>query len=36
MDYSGTVLLVGISYDRKTRLHQCRIEDAVLHERKIP
>lgn len=36
MDYSGTVLLVGISYDRKTRLHQCRIEDAVLHESKIP
>lgn len=29
-DYSGTVLLVGISYDRKTKQHQCKIENAVL------
>lgn len=27
--YSGNLLLVGISYDRKTRKHSCRIETAV-------
>lgn len=28
--YNGNVLLVGISYDRKTKRHQCKIETAVL------
>ena len=28
MDYAGAVLLVGISYDRKTKKHACRIENA--------
>lgn len=28
--YNGNVLLVGISYDRKTKRHQCRIETALL------
>lgn len=28
MDYVGAVLLVGISYDRKTKKHACRIENA--------
>lgn len=27
-DYSGNILLVGISYDRKTRRHECIIEQA--------
>lgn len=27
-DYSGDILLVGISYDRKTRRHECIIEQA--------
>lgn len=26
-DYRGKILLVGINYDRKTRKHQCRIEE---------
>ena len=25
-EYTGDMLLVGISYDRKTKEHQCRIE----------
>ncbi len=25
-EYTGNLLLVGISYDKKTRVHQCRIE----------
>lgn len=25
-EYTGNILLVGISYDKKTKLHQCRIE----------
>ena len=25
-DYHGQILLVGISYDKKSRKHQCRIE----------
>jgi len=25
-DYSGTVLLVGINYDKRSKKHQCRIE----------
>lgn len=25
-DYTGNILLVGISYDKKTKKHQCRIE----------
>lgn len=27
-DYKGSMLLVGISYDKKTRKHQCQIEEA--------
>ena len=27
-DYGGNVLLVGVSYDRKTKKHECRIERA--------
>ena len=29
-EYTGNVLLVGISYDRKTKRHQCIIERSVL------
>ena len=29
-EYSGNILLVGISYDKKTKKHTCRIENAVL------
>lgn len=31
-DYKGQILLVGISYDRKTREHQCRIEEPASTE----
>lgn len=30
MEYSGNVLLVGISYDKKTKQHLCKIEDALI------
>ena len=26
-DYTGEILLVGINYDRKTKEHQCKIEE---------
>ena len=26
MNYTGNVLLVGISYDKKSKVHECRIE----------
>ena len=26
MQYSGNILLVGINYDKKTKVHQCAIE----------
>ena len=29
-EYSGNILLVGISYDKKTKKHTCRIENVVL------
>jgi len=25
-EYTGDILLVGISYDKKTKEHQCKIE----------
>ena len=25
-EYKGNLLLVGINYDKKTRVHQCKIE----------
>lgn len=25
-DYTGDILLVGINYDKKTKIHQCKIE----------
>ncbi len=28
--YSGQVLLVGVNYDRKTKLHECRIESVSV------
>ena len=28
-EYKGDLLLVGINYDKKTRVHQCRIEKYV-------
>ena len=28
-EYSGSILLVGISYDRQTKEHRCVIEEAV-------
>ncbi len=31
MDYTGNVLLVGISYDARTKKHTCTIEDAAIH-----
>ena len=31
MEYEGNVLLVGISYDKKTKQHLCKIEDALIH-----
>ena len=27
LDYTGNVLLVGISYDKKSKVHQCEIEE---------
>lgn len=29
-DYSGKLLMVGINYDRKTKIHQCRIDETIL------
>ena len=29
-DYKGNVLLVGISYDRKSKEHECRFEMAEV------
>ena len=26
-DYQGKILLVGINYDKKTKEHQCKIEE---------
>ena len=26
LDYTGNILLVGINYDKKTKIHECRIE----------
>ncbi len=31
MEYSGNVLLAGISYDKKTKQHLCKIEDTLIH-----
>ena len=31
-DYSGRVLLVGINYDKTTKVHECRIEEAGQRE----
>lgn len=28
-EYRGKILMVGINYDKKTRKHQCIIEEAV-------
>lgn len=28
-EYSGDILLVGISYDKKTKVHECKIERFV-------
>ena len=28
-EYKDNMLLVGISYDRETRKHECRIEKAI-------
>ena len=25
-DYTGNILLIGINYDKKTKIHECRIE----------
>lgn len=30
LEYSGNVLLVGISYDKKTKQHQCKIERVLI------
>lgn len=30
LEYSGNVLLVGISYDKKTKQHQCKIERVLF------
>ncbi len=27
--YTGEILLVGISYDKKSKVHQCMIEEIV-------
>ena len=27
MDYTGNIILVGISYEKKTKQYQCVIED---------
>lgn len=29
-EYRGNILLVGINYDKKTKTHQCRIEEALI------
>ena len=29
-DFSGKILLVGINYDKKTKEHQCRIDELNL------
>ncbi len=31
MEYSGDILLAGISYDKKTNQHQCNIEKALIN-----
>lgn len=31
-DYTGNILLAGISYDRKTKSHSCRIETAQKND----
>lgn len=28
-EYSGSILLVGVSYDRQTKEHRCVIEETV-------
>ena len=32
-EYTGNILLVGISYDKKTKDHQCKIERLKMNER---
>ena len=32
-EYTGNILLVGISYDKKTKDHQCKIERLKMDER---
>lgn len=29
LQYTGNLLLIGISYDKKKKLHECRIEEYV-------
>ncbi len=31
-DYTGDILLVGINYDKKTKVHQCVIEKIAKEE----
>ena len=31
-EYTGNILLVGISYDKKTKEHQCKIERLKMDE----
>lgn len=31
LEYTGNVLLVGISYDKKTKQHQCKMERVLFH-----
>ena len=26
-EYTGEILLIGINYDKKTKMHQCKIEE---------
>lgn len=33
-DYTGDILLVGINYDKKTKVHQCIIEKIVKGDEK--
>lgn len=35
-DYGGEILLVGINYDKKRKLHQCEIEPFAYGKRKNP
>lgn len=35
-DYGGEILLVGINYDKKRKLHQCEIEQFAYGKRKNP